>query len=287
MAEFDPRVTPVTDQFAADFLRGTVERPRYREGVAYRIFVGEAAMLKEPRPDAVRVSTALFGESFTLYDRMEGYGWGQLGTDGYMGWVAETALMPGTLSPTHCVSARATHLYAGPGIRSAVVARLPVNALLCVVSEKDGYGLLDGGAGAVPLQHITPLGQPAQDFVTVAESLLGAPYLWGGRSDEGLDCSGLTQAALLAAGIACPRDSDQQQAGLGEAIAKEDGLQRGDLIFWKGHVGVMISNTDFLHANAHHMAVEVEPFAQAKARIGAKEFGDITGMRRLKALSSS
>lgn len=280
--KFDPRVTPVTDQFAADFLRGEIDRPRYREGVAYRLFSGEAAMLKEPRPDAVRISTALFGESFTVYDRMEGYAWGQLGTDGYMGWVAETALMPGALAPTHRVSARAAHLYTMPGVRSRVVMRLPVNALVCVVSEKDGTGVLDGGAGVVPLQHLTPLDQPAPDFVTVCESLHGAPYLWGGRSDLGLDCSGLTQAGLLAAGQSCPRDSDQQQAALGTEISEDDGLRRGDLVFWKGHVGVMVSDTDFLHANGHHMAVVVEPFADAKARIAAQEFGATTAIKRLK-----
>lgn len=281
MADFDPRITPVTDQFAADFLRGTVDRPRYREGVAYRIFVGTTPMLNAPRPDAVCVSTALYGEAFTVYDRMEGYAWGQLGTDGYVGWLAETALMPGVLEATHRVSATASHVFAAPDIRSPVVNRLTLGARLCVVSEKDGYGLLDGGAGAVPLQHVTPLPDAAPDFVAVAEQFVGVPYLWGGRSSEGIDCSGLTQIALQAAGQDCPRDSDQQQAALGIAIEDDGGLNRGDLVFWKGHVGVMVSKTDFLHANAHHMAVAVEPFAQARARIGAKEFGAITAIKRL------
>ena len=129
------------------------------------------------------------------------------------------------------------------------------------------------------LDHLAPIGAGFEtDAAGVALRFLGAPYLWGGRESLGLDCSGLVQQALAACGKACPRDTDMQ-AGIGVAVAPGD-LARGDLVFWKGHVGMMLDAERMVHANGHHMATVVEPLAEAIARIEAAGYGPPTAYRR-------
>ena len=165
---------------------------------------------------------------------------------------------------------------------------LPMGARLRVEREENGFAVLAIGAFA-PMQHLEPIDVQAADFVAVAEQFVGAPYLWGGRTRAGIDCSGLVQIAMQATGVAAPRDSDMQLAEIGNAVEARDGLsglRRGDLVFWRGHVGIMTGEQDFLHANAHHMAVELEPFAAARDRIKAVGY-DVLCVRRLPAPSKS
>lgn len=201
--------------------------------------------------------------------------------DGYPGYLPETALTEGRV--THRVSARATHLYPAPAFKTPERFTLSHGARLQVLSDQGRF--VETPQGYVPRVHLAPLEEFATDPVTVAEIFLGTPYLWGGNSSFGIDCSGLVQAGCLACGIACPGDSDMQEAELGESLAEEAPLQRGDLLFWRGHVAWVSDPDTLLHANAHHMAVAYEPIAEAITRITAQGDGPVTSRKRLKGLT--
>jgi len=189
---------------------------------------------------------------------------------------------------SHRVTGLGSHFYAAPDIKSPALGWLPMGAEL---REHDGKAdpsaafirihLRDDLTAYVPIQHVSSLTYRAKDPVSRAEKFLNAPYLWAGDSFHGIDCSGLVQRALLMCGIPCPRDSDQQEAALGRALKQGEPPKRGDIVFWKGHVGVMASASHLIHANAHHMAVAVEPFKSACTRIGKNEFGAVTSIKRL------
>jgi len=225
----------------------------------------------------------LFGEDVMLYDATEGWGWVQSNADSYVGYVALEALAEGSAAPTHRVRVNRTFIYPRPDIKAPILAALPLGAAVRIAgTEGDFAACADGGF--IVAHHLAGLDEKAADFVAVAEGLLNVPYLWGGKTALGLDCSGLVQIALAQAGIAAPRDTDLQQEALGAPLppaAADGGLCRGDLIFWRGHVGVMRDALTLLHANAHHMLVASEPLAEAIARIRAKGAGEITAIKRL------
>ncbi|MGB0921797.1 MAG: NlpC/P60 family protein [Alphaproteobacteria bacterium] len=279
--ELDPRIHPWRPEIAAKSLEGVVTAARFVEGETANLCIGQAGLFKDPRPDAEQVSELRFGERFCIYDRIEGYAWGQCGTDEYVGWVAETALVVGEVEITHLVRAQYSHIYAVPNIRSQIVELLPIGARLAVEREQEGYAVLLGGRGLVPAQHLLKRVAPVADWVAIAEQFLGAPYLWGGKTARGIDCSGLVQVALEFSGLEAPRDTDLQAMALGHAVARSAELQRGDIVFWQGHVGIMLDGTYLLHANAHHMMVAAEPLEVAEKRISANEYGPITVIKRL------
>ena len=278
---FDPRVTPARADLAAGHLRGTVQAARYVAGERRRVRLPSTPMRAEPRPDASYVSEALLGEPFVVYDSdEEGWSWGQLETDGYVGWLATGALGDADPAPTHRVIVPRSHFYPVAGFRAPPLSPVGLGAQVHVLRVEERHAATPHGF--IRATHLAPLGQAAGDYVAIAEAMLGAPYVWGGRSGEGCDCSGLVQMALAGAGIAAPRDSDMQQAGLGAALPEgANALRRGDLVFWKGHVGIMRDETRLLHANVWHMAVASEPLAEALERIGAQGGGAPTGFRRL------
>jgi hypothetical protein len=265
----DPRTTPARPDLAASALRGKVAAARFVDGMAREVRDESAPLRREPAPDAPLDTEALKGERVTVYETTEeGWCWGQLDRDGYVGWLPANALMPPGPPATHVVAALRTLAFPGPSIKLPPVAAYSLGCRLAVL-RTDGP-LAVTPSGYVPARHLAPVAARALDFVAVAERFLGVPYLWGGKTSLGIDCSGLVQVALTAAGIACPRDSDMQERALGAAIAPETGsVQRGDLIFWPGHVAIARDAATLLHANAFHMAVAVEPIAEAVARIAA------------------
>jgi cell wall-associated NlpC family hydrolase len=223
------------------------------------------------------------GELVTIYDEHEGWAWGQLQGDGYVGYLQSALLDDAGLAPTHRVAAIRTFLYPGPNLKLPAITFLSLNSRVTVAEVHGEYARLAKG-GWVYAAHLAGIETHLTDYVAVAEHLIGTPYLWGGKTSLGLDCSGLVQMALLAAGVQVPRDSDMQEKGLGSPIeVRPDlgGLQRGDLVFWKGHVGLMMDATRLVHATAHTMTVSVEPLAFAEERIRTRSYGPITSIKRL------
>lgn len=283
MPTFDPRLTPARADLAASHLRGKVEAARFVEGRSFDIVEPQAPLRREPRPDASLLTEAIEGERVTVYDtNEEGWAWGQLEADGYVGFLPASALASPGAAATHKVAALRTLVFPGPSIKLPPVEALPLGAKLAVARVADCLAVTQAG-GYVPAVHLAPLGEFEPDFVAVAERFVGVPYLWGGKTALGIDCSGLVQVALTACGIACPRDSDMQEAALGTSVAAApdySDLKRGDLVFWKGHVAIVREPGSLLHANGFHMAVAVEPIAQGVARVRASG-SEITSIRRI------
>jgi cell wall-associated NlpC family hydrolase len=279
----DPRLTLATPALASAALEGLVSALRYAAPTPMQATAARAGVLKAPDPDAEQADELLFGEGFDILETRGGFAFGQAARDGYVGWVDEAALGDPGPPPTHRIAALATFAFMEPSIKTPVVHRLSLNALASVEAREGRFAKLHG-SGWVVEHHLSPIGVFADDPAAVALQFLGVPYLWGGRSSDGLDCSGLVQQALYACGLACPRDSDQQ-AALGAALeigADLKGLARNDLVFWPGHVGIMLDEARLLHANAHAMWVSIEDLAEALTRIKAAGSGAPSAFRRLQ-----
>jgi hypothetical protein len=281
-SKLDPRVTPARPDLAAAHLKGVVEAARFVEGVKKRVVGSSAPVRRSPVPDASLDTEALHGERATIYETNdEGWCWGQLDLDGYVGWLPASTLAEDGPPPTHRVSALRTLVFRGPDIKQPPLAALSLGSRVFVARQRDQFAVTEAG-GFIPMRHLVPIAEREPDFVAVAERFFGTPYLWGGRSSLGLDCSGLVQIALQSAGFDCPRDSDmQEKIGAPVPFAGDPGtLKRGDLVFWKGHVGIVSGRDRLLHANAFHMAVAAEPLSGAIERIRKSEL-EVTGVRRV------
>lgn len=278
----DPRLTPARPDLAAKYLEGKVKAARYVAGEEFCVRDAVAPLREGPAADAMLATQALKGERVTVYDRDgEGLAWGQLNGDGYVGWIPDAALVRVAAAPTHKVTALRTFAFPGPSIKLPPVETLPMGARVTIVRE-DGVFAVTHEGHYLPRGHVGSLDAMEKDFVAVAERFVGTPYLWGGKSSLGIDCSGLVQVSLTAAGTGCPRDSDMQRDGLGRTLdaAEMKKLQRGDLIFWKGHVAIVRDASTIVHANAHHMATVVENTRDAIARIKAAG-SEVTAVKRL------
>lgn len=278
---FDRRLTPARPDLAAAYLKGRVTADRYVEGAVMEVKEGVVDLRREPRPDCPIDTQALYGERVTVYDEEEGWVWAQLDRDGYVGWIAANTLWSALRSPTHRVCVPRTFVYPAASIKQPPLLALPLSAEVEIVDERENFHVMRD-LGFIWRPHLAQLDRPAADFVAVAETLIGAPYLWGGKSSIGVDCSGLVQISLAAAGKKAPRDSDMQEARLGRPVEIGAPLQRGDLIFWKGHVGIMRDAATLLHANGAHMLVSSEPLDLVRTRNLSAGAGDITAVKRLE-----
>lgn len=269
----DPRQTPANGRVAAERLRGTVAADTFSSGAARQVAAPVADLLRAP--GGARDRQLIRGAGVTVYEEREGWAFVEAAADGYVGYVPIEALGERT-APTHVVSARASHAYGEPDFKSPELMTLSLGSLLAVDGESARLASTD--AGFVPRVHLREIGPGDEpDPVCVAERLLGTPYLWGGNSAWGIDCSGLVQLGCAMSGIPCPGDSDMQETAFSDA---QGAPRRGDLLFWKGHVAWVADEKTLLHANVHHMAVAHEPIDAAIARIEAQGDGPVTAHKR-------
>ncbi len=274
MTRLDPRLHAFRPDLAAQNLSGRVESAHFVAGTPARVHRGVADLRRSPAADAPLDSQLLFGEEVTCYETKDGWAWVQNRADGYVGYVEAGALSEDLAAPSHRVAVLRSFLYPEPDLKAPTLDCLSITSPVAVVAERDGFGEIAGG-GWIYSRHLEPLDAMAPDYVADALQFLGVPYLWGGRSSLGLDCSALIQLVMARAGVACPRDSDMQAAELGQLVSEgrpQRSLQRGDLIYMPGHAVIALDEEKVVHANAHDMLVAIEPLAPVIARV-AEESG--------------
>jgi len=273
---YDPRVHAIRPDLADVALADRYFAPHYAAALPRRCAAPSVFLRAAPNASAPAVSELLHGESFHMLDVRGGWAWGYCGHDHYVGYLAIEAL-DDPVAPSHATRAPAP-LFSAADIKAPIAALLPAHAHLTGTIDGD---FLATEAGFVHRRHVRPLNETETDWVAVAERALGSPYVWGGRGGLGHDCSGLVQVALAACGIACPRDTDQQAEALGSPLDDQARLRRGDVIFFPGHVGLMVDGERLLHANAHWMAVTIEPLADVIARLAEMHEQPVTARRRV------
>lgn len=275
---------PVRGDLAAAHLKGQVEADRFVEPVDMQVTAGVTAIRRLPRDDGAMDTQALFGEVFAVLEEKDGWAWGFSRHDGYVGWVDMATLSAPVSIPTHRVSALRTYLFSEPDLKSAPHGLLSMNAKIAAAGTS-GRFVSANGRGWVFEGHLVAPDHVVPDFVSVAERFLGAPYQWGGKESLGLDCSGLVQTALEAAGLAVLRDTDMQEAEFAKrftVLSADAPLQRGDIVFWAGHVGIMVDSANIIHANAHFMETVIEPLAETTRR-AVEHDSPVTSVIRLGA----
>ncbi|MEM8748742.1 MAG: NlpC/P60 family protein [Pseudomonadota bacterium] len=268
----DPRLNAFRSDLADVALKNKVEAACYVEARTARVVSHFCDALAEPRSDASLQAQFLYGDVLNVFERQNGYAWVQRKSDGYVGYVAEAGLGDVTGEPTHMVLAPRTFLYSKPDLKSPRTGYRSMGSALVVVDRATvrgtDYAILANG-DAVISRHLMKIGEWQIDYVAVAETLLHTPYLWGGDTGFGIDCSGLVALSMRMCGRTVLRDSDMQMASIGRELPQNlNELRRGDLVFWKGHVGMMRDAQTLLHANGHTMNVALEPLVDAVDRIG-------------------
>jgi cell wall-associated NlpC family hydrolase len=281
MTQLDHRLNAYREDLAAAYLQNKVRAARYVEGEPRQVAAPAAPVRVAPKFDAPLATEALSGELVTVYDIREGWAWVQLREDGYVGYMPADHLSAMVEENTHRVSSRLTYLYPAPDMKRPPITKLSFSCTVAPIGRPEGRFCELSRGGFIFTDHIVGVRERAKDFVRVAERFVGVPYLWGGKTTLGIDCSGLVQISLRAAGVPCPRDSDMQLASMGEPIdvANLDNIQRGDLLFWKGHVAIAQSADWMIHASGHHMEVVVEQIRRAIERT-AESHGPLIAILR-------
>ena len=252
-------------------LEGRVTAERFVAGTKAAIAAPSASCHVRPEPGAPVDTEMLCGEPVAVFEAADGWCWVQSLADGYVGYVRLGAVGD-AIAADMLVKVPLAPVFPGPSIKLPPRQSLPMGALLTAAAAPvegggERFHQIAGEERYVLAKHLAPLGTPPRDWVALAERYVGAPYVWGGKTWDGIDCSGLVQLALQTSGNTAPRDSDMQAAELGEPLPADAPLVRGDLIFWKGHVGIMVDDTRLLHANGHFMMTVIEPLASTVARL--------------------
>ncbi|MFQ5763805.1 MAG: NlpC/P60 family protein [Rhodospirillales bacterium] len=280
----DPRIHPYRHDVAADFLKGKVVSEAFVPGREQWVAEPHAAVMTAADIGQLQASELLFGETFFVYDEKDGWSWGQCGHDGYVGYVLSESLTRIRTPLTHWVTAARSLVFPDPKGEYPATTSLSLMAKVTVLDEKDEFVHLASG-GWLFKRHLAPLGETRPDFIANAETFTRVPYLWGGRGGLGIDCSGLIQVALTAAGIAVPRDSDMQAEEIGEDVPVPDdpaALERGDILFFPGHVGIYVGDGQFLHASSFEMMVATHPLTDVLGRFRERIDAGISRVRRVK-----
>ncbi len=283
----DPRITPASDDIAANWLRGQVEAVRYTPGSPRTVIRDGAPLRFTPDNNAGLESQLIYGEDFQVFKERDGWCWGQNLSDDYVGYVPAADLTENVFAPDHQVAALHSHLYTEPDLKRPVAGILSMSARVKIVDVEGKFCRIASGHW-LPSRHLVSLDYRTQDFIGTALKFIGVPYLWGGRTAFGLDCSSLVQLALRMAAITAPRDSDLQEAGpgaVGSLVEMDDEqdfsrLEEGDLVFFPGHVGLFVNGWRFLHANAFDMQVSLHGFSDVLDRANRDNAG-VSSIRRI------
>lgn len=285
MADPDRRLNAWRDDLADESLKGKVASARFVKGKR-RQASQVLAVHPEPDIDSGMLTQYLFGEVVKVFEEDDGWAWCQSERDGYVGYVDAAGLAPSIIATTHEVAVPRTYVYLEPDLKSPTFGFLGMCSGLRVLGTEGKFSRIEmrgsEDGGWIFTTHLAAKGEHPADFVSVAQRFLETPYLWGARDGTGLDCSGLIQLALMRAGIEAPRDSDMLAASIGSELADWQGkLRRGDLVFWRGHCGIMVDGSRLLHAHATAMLVQVEPLDEVIGRIMKIEKNPVSIVRRL------